>query len=53
MRKWNHNKILKLHPGIKPEDLPPAEDIKRVKRRISLDGRKLLHETKALKKSDE
>ncbi len=42
-----------LDAGIKPEDLPPAEDIKKVKRRITSDGKKLIKETKKLKKSDE
>ena len=33
-----------LDAGIKPEELPPAEDIKKVKRRIASDERKLLKE---------
>ena len=37
--------------GIIPENLPPEEDIKKVERRLKSDDKKLLKETKKLKKS--
>jgi DNA-damage-inducible protein D len=42
-------KIL-LERGVKPEDLPPAEDVKKVERRLASDEKKLLQETKKGKK---
>lgn len=36
--------------GIRPENLPPEEDIKKLERRVRVDDRKLLSHTKALKK---
>lgn len=38
-------KIL-LERGVRPEDLPPAEDVKKVERRLASDEKKLLQETK-------
>lgn len=42
-------KIL-LERGVKPENLPPAEDVKKVERRLASDEKKLLQETKKGKK---
>jgi len=39
--------------GIIPENLPPEEDIKKVERRLKSDDKKLLKETKKLKKGNE
>ena len=36
--------------GIKPEELPPAEDIKKVERRVAKDEKEILRETKKLPK---
>ena len=36
--------------GIVPENLPPAEDVKKLERKLSADERKLLSETKKKKK---
>lgn len=36
--------------GIKPEELPPAEDIKKMERRIASDEKKIEHSTKKLPK---
>ena len=37
--------------GIKPEELPPEEDIKKLERRVKADGKRLIHESKKLKGS--
>ena len=39
--------------GIKPEELPPAEDIKKVERRVAKDEKELLKESKKLPKEKE
>ena len=36
--------------GIKPEELPPAEDIKKVERRVAKDEKEILKEAKKLPK---
>lgn len=36
--------------GIKPEELPPAEDIKKVERRVAKDEKEMQKETKKLPK---
>jgi DNA-damage-inducible protein D len=41
-------KILKER-GVQPENLPPAEDVKKVQRRIDSDGKKVLKEVKKIK----
>jgi DNA-damage-inducible protein D len=41
---------LLLKSGIKPENLPAEEDIKKIKRKVKSDDKKLLKETKKLKK---
>lgn len=41
-------KILKER-GVQPENLPPAEDVKKVQRRINSDGKKVLKEVKKIK----
>ena len=38
--------------GIKPELLPPEEDIKKLERRLNSEGKKLAKTTKVIKKSD-
>jgi hypothetical protein len=40
--------------GIKPEELPPEEDIKKLERRVKADGKKLMNGAKKLtwKKND-
>ena len=35
-----------LERGVKPENLPPSEDVKKVERRLTSDGKKVLRETK-------
>ena len=35
--------------GVKPEELPPAEDVTKVKRRLAKDDKKVLNETKEKK----
>jgi len=37
--------------GIKPEELPPAEDIKKMERRVSSDEKKIEQSTKKLPKN--
>ncbi|WP_229688715.1 hypothetical protein [Puia dinghuensis] len=32
--------------GVKPEELPPSEDVTKVKRRLAGDGKKVLKDTK-------
>jgi DNA-damage-inducible protein D len=39
-----------LQRGVKPEDLPPAEDIQKVKRKLDGDGKQVLKEAKKTKK---
>ena len=39
-----------LKRGIKPEELPPAEDIKKIERKIKSEDKKLMKETRKLKK---
>lgn len=39
--------------GIKPEELPPAEDIKKVERRVAKDEKNMLKDSKKLPKSNE
>ena len=41
---------LLLKSGIRPENLPPEEDIKKVERKVKSENKKLLKETKKLKK---
>lgn len=41
---------LLLKSGIKPENLPAEEDLKKVERKVKLEDKKLLKETKKLKK---
>ncbi|MCE2929299.1 MAG: hypothetical protein LW817_06695 [Candidatus Caenarcaniphilales bacterium] len=41
-----------LERGIKPENLEPEEDIKKLERRLSTDTKKSLTKTKVLKNSD-
>lgn len=41
---------LLLKSGIKPESLPPEEDIKKIERKVKSEDKKLLKETKKLKK---
>jgi DNA-damage-inducible protein D len=41
---------LLLKSGIKPENLPPEEDIKKIERKVKSEDKKLLKETKKLKK---
>jgi len=36
--------------GVKPEELPPAEDVAKVKRRLEKDGKKVLKQVKKKKK---
>jgi DNA-damage-inducible protein D len=36
--------------GIVPENLPPAEDVKKVQRKLESDGKKILKDTKKKKK---
>ena len=36
--------------GVRPEELPPAEDVAKVKRRLAGDGRKVLKGTRKKKK---
>ena len=36
--------------GVKPENLPPAEDVKKVERKLKGDEKKILKETKKAKK---
>lgn len=36
--------------GIVPENLPPAEDVKKLERKLNADERKLISETKKKKK---
>jgi DNA-damage-inducible protein D len=36
--------------GVKPEELPPSEDVTKVKRRLEKDGKKVLSEVKKKKK---
>lgn len=36
--------------GVKPEELPPSEDLAKVKRRLITDGKKVLKDTKKKKK---
>ncbi len=43
-------KILKER-GVQPENLPPAEDVKKVERRLKGDEKKLLKEVKKEKKT--
>lgn len=38
--------------GIKPEELPPAEDIKKMERRVATDEKNIEQTTKKLPKSD-
>jgi DNA-damage-inducible protein D len=42
-------KIL-LERGVKPEELPPAEDVKKVERRLAGDEKKMLKEVKKIQK---
>ncbi|HBX52871.1 MAG: DNA damage-inducible protein D [Bacteroidetes bacterium GWF2_33_38] len=42
-----------LKRGIKPEELPPAEDIKKIERKIKSEDKKIMKETKKLKKKNE
>jgi DNA-damage-inducible protein D len=42
-------KIL-LERGVKPENLPPAEDINKVKKKLETENKKLLTEVKKLNK---
>lgn len=39
-----------LQRGVKPEELPPAEDIQKVKRKLDGDGKQVLREAKKPKK---
>ncbi|MCF2500114.1 DNA damage-inducible protein D [Dyadobacter chenhuakuii] len=39
-----------IERGIKPEELPPADDVKKVQRRLDREGKKVLIETKKSKK---
>ena len=36
--------------GVKPEELPPSEDVAKVKRRLEKDGKKVLSEGQRKKK---
>jgi DNA-damage-inducible protein D len=36
--------------GVKPEELPPAEDVAKVKRRLATDDKKVLKDVKKKKK---
>jgi len=38
--------------GIKPEELPPAEDIKKMERKVATDEKKMVQSTKKLPKND-
>ncbi len=38
--------------GIKPEELPPAEDIKKVERRVAKDEKEMLKESQKLPKKE-
>ena len=42
-----------LKRGIKPEELPPAEDIKKIERKIKSEDKRLMKETKKLKEKNE
>jgi DNA-damage-inducible protein D len=42
-------KIL-IERGVKPENLPPAEDVKKIQRKLESDDKKVLNEVKKLKK---
>ena len=42
---------LLLKSGIKPENLPPEEDLKKIERKVNSEDKKFLKETKKLKKS--
>ena len=48
--KWSIQVQVLKERGIIPENLPPEEDIKKAERRLKSDDRKLLKETKRLKK---
>jgi DNA-damage-inducible protein D len=37
--------------GVKPEELPPAEDVAKVKRRLITEGKKILKEGRKKKKN--
>lgn len=39
-----------LERGIKPENLPVVEDIKKLQRKLEADNKKILKESKGLKK---
>ena len=41
-------KILKER-GVQPENLPPAEDVKKVQRRLSSDDKKIMKDVKQVK----
>ena len=57
-RKWSaehmqNNKSVRgmlAHRGIKPEELPPAEDIRKVERRVAREEKQLPKESKKLPK---
>jgi len=36
--------------GVKPEELPPSEDVAKVRRRLAKDGKKVLSDVKKKKK---
>jgi len=46
-------RILSVQRGIKPEELPPAEDIKKVERRVAKDEKNMQKDSKILPKSNE
>ena len=46
-------RILNVQRGIKPEELPPAEDIKKVERRVAKDEKNMQKDSKKLPKSNE
>ena len=41
METQEKNKLLLLERGIKPEELPPEEDIKKLERRVSSEPKKI------------
>ncbi len=51
---WNNEEVRKLlgKRGIVPERLPPAEDIKRVERRVESEQKKLPKQVKPLEPND-
>ena len=42
---------LLLKSGIKPENLPPEEDLKKIERKVNSENKKLLKEVKKLKRN--